>query len=41
MNDIVSERFNSLKDLTASLSDRRAAHCKHHATIALIMAMCM
>ena len=28
VNEIVSERFNSLKDLTASLSDRRAAHCK-------------
>ena len=28
VNDIVSERFNSLKDLTASLSDRRAAHCE-------------
>ncbi len=30
VNEIVSERFNSLEDLTASLSDRRAAHCKHH-----------
>ena len=29
VNEIISERFNSLKDLTASLSDRRAAHCKH------------
>ena len=28
VNEIVSERFNSLKDLTASLSDRRAAHCE-------------
>ena len=28
VNEIVSERFNSLRDLTASLSDRRAAHCE-------------
>ena len=26
--EIVSERFSSLRDLTASLSDRRAAHCE-------------
>lgn len=28
VNEIVSERFNSLRDLTASLSDRKAAHCE-------------
>ncbi len=27
VNEIVSERFSSLKDLTASLTERRAAPC--------------
>ena len=40
VNEIVSERFNSLKDLTASLSDRRAAHCEALRLLLLLASCC-